>query len=133
MRTLTRLREDRGNSALYFVIIIATVLALAGLVSDGSSKARESRHVNLVAAEASRAGAQALGASALTGQGARVDTARGSAAARAYLAAAGVSGDVSVSGRTVTVTARNSWSPRFYSFVPAQTLSATSTSSIQDT
>lgn len=131
MSIQARLREERGSSALYFVIIVAAVLAVAGLVSDGASKAREARTVNLVSAEAARAGAQALGASALAGRPAHVDTARGSAAARSYLAAAGMSGDVSISGQSVTVTARTSWAPRLYSFVPAQNLTSTSTSSIQ--
>lgn len=131
MSTRARLHDERGSSTLYFAIIIAAVLALAGLVSDGSSKARTARTVNMVAAEAARTGAQAISASAVTGRPAQVDTARGSTAARSYLAAAGMSGDVRISGTTVTVTTRASWSPRFYSFVPAQTLTATSTSTIQ--
>lgn len=131
MRVAKRLGEERGSAGLHFVIVVAAVLALAGLVSDGAGKARAARTVNLVAAEAARTGAQAVAAGVIAGQAARVDTGAGSAAARSYLSAAGMDGTVRVSGTQVSVTTHTRWAPTFYSFVPAQTLTATATSSIE--
>lgn len=122
-------RED-GGVTVYVAILMVVFLAASALIVDGSSKMRTGRAVAAIANEAARAASQQLDGSAITGRTGNIDTAGGAAAARAFLRSAGADGTVSVSGSTVRVTARASWSPTFYSaIVPAQTLTATATAS----
>lgn len=98
-------RRDDGTVTAFTVILTAALLACAGLVLDGGlALAARVRAVNL-AQEAARAGAQELDLTAYRTTGTitlRPDAAASSA--RAYLVAAGATGDVTTAGTTVTVT-----------------------------
>lgn len=108
---LRRCRDDEGRIALFVVIMAFVVLVVIGLAVDGGGKVRALQRADNIAAEAARAAAQAIDLDqAATGGRKEVDPDRAVAAARQYLAAAGVSGTVTLSGDrqhvTVTVTAQ---------------------------
>jgi len=101
---------ERGSLTLMLAVLMVSLLVLAGLVIDGGRKLTESEGAYAIAQEAARAGAGMVNRSAAYRSGTfEVDSAQAVAAARAYLAAAGYRGSVSVSGAdrirvTVTVT-----------------------------
>ncbi|MFT7837734.1 hypothetical protein Q5530_16490 [Saccharothrix sp. BKS2] len=89
-----------------FVVVLTTgVLALAGLTLDGGLALAAAVRATGQAEAAARAGAQAVDLTAYRGSGTlRVMPDQAVTAARAHLAAEGVTGTVTVSGDTVTVT-----------------------------
>lgn len=129
MRPLTRLRDERGAASVYFVVVTVGLLALAGMIYDGSSKIRATHQTELAALEAARAASQELTGDVIAGQTSTVDPSRGAAAARAYLRRTGHEGTVTVSGNTVTVTTTGSWSPTFTPFVKGGTVTGTASAS----
>jgi Flp pilus assembly protein TadG len=99
--------RDRGSISLYFAIITLAALMMAGLVVDGGAALSTRERAADVATQAARAGANALAPPSLRGlpTGLRADPQAAQAAADRVLAAAGATGEVSVSGDTVMVTA----------------------------
>ena len=120
---------ERGSSSAAVVVatLIPALLALSGLIYDGSTKAEAGRTASLAAAEAARAAGQHLAGDAIQGRLAAVDPSAGAAAARSYLATAGVTGTVAVSGSTITVTTAVPWKPTFNVYLPGSTLTGTAT------
>jgi Flp pilus assembly protein TadG len=102
--------RERGSLTLMLAVLMAALLALAGLVIDGGRKLNESSSAYAVAQEAARAGAGMVDRSTAYRSGTfRVDEGQALAAARSYLASAGYSGAVTADGTqrirvTVTVT-----------------------------
>lgn len=103
---------ERGSLTLMLAVLMVALLALAGLVIDGGRKLNESASAYAIAQEAARAGAGMVArADAYRSGTFEVDPGQAVAAARAYLAAAGDRGSVTVAGAdkiqvTVTVTER---------------------------
>ncbi|WP_328373185.1 hypothetical protein OG800_49835 (plasmid) [Streptomyces sp. NBC_00445] len=101
------------------LLVLGTVVglfAIAALVIDGGGKLRTLNHAEAVANEAARAGGQAIDAGkAISGEGITVDRNAAVAAARAYLARAGVSGSVQISddGAALMVTVHEAYTPVF--------------------
>lgn len=107
-------RDERGSATLFLLVLMAGLLLMAALVTDGAGKMRAARLATLSASEAARAASQELGAQVVAGGAGRVDTAAGAAAARSYLSAAGVRGRVSVAGSSVHVSTAVAWAPTFF-------------------
>lgn len=103
--------NERGSVTLWAVVITTAVLAVMGLVVDGGAQLRATQRADQVAREAARAAGQAISGDPILGRPGLVDVSRGRQAANAYLAAAGIPGDVSVSGTTITVSTRVSFTP----------------------
>jgi hypothetical protein len=126
---LRRLRTagDRGSVSLFFVVATFGLLIAVGLVVDGSGKVRALQRADTVAAEAARAGGEAvLAGPAIRGAGVQVDTAAARSAAAAYLAAAHVAGSVTVAGGTrLQVTTSTSYTPVFLSMIGVGPLTTT--------
>ena len=106
---MSRHRGDEGRVTLLMVVFSLAIFAVIGLAADGGAKIRAIQRANNIAAEAARAGGQALDPTlAVAGGDKVVDPDAAVTAAQSYLNAAGVPGTVSVSGdRTqvhVTVT-----------------------------
>lgn len=97
-------RDERGSiSVLILGLSLALTIAI-GLAVDGSRKALAASRATAVAEEAARAGGQALDPHALaTGGTAHVDPDEAAAAAKRYLAAAGMTGTVQVRTDRITV------------------------------
>ena len=86
-----------GVVTAFVVVLIVAVLLVAGLVFDGGRAIVAKRHAINVAEQAARAGAQAVDIAALRAGGAvRLNPRQALEQARAYLAAAGETGTVTV-------------------------------------
>jgi Flp pilus assembly protein TadG len=110
--------DERGTISLFVIVITVALLAAIGLVVDGGGKIRALERADEAAREAARAGSQMLDVpAAVRGERVEVDLGAAGRAARAYLAAAGVQGTVSVSGGLVTVSTRVEYRPVFLSLV----------------
>jgi len=110
-RRWTRMRrdEDRGSITAYLLIMTVALVVLAGLVLDGGAALTAHGRAADTAQQAARAGADALHDQSLratTPEGLTTNPAAARAAAARVLAAADVIGDITVTGTTVTVTAR---------------------------
>ncbi len=105
--------------SVFFVVAAIAMLTMLGLVVDGGGKIRAVQRADAAAAEAARQGGQAIVvAPAVQGQGVQVDAAEAAAAARAYLAQAGVEGSVTVAqGTTLVVETNMSYSPVFLGLI----------------
>src|SRR6478609_4941534 len=100
---------DRGSVTAYLLIMTVALVGLAGLVLDGGAALAARGRAADPAHQAARAGADAVDDQSLrstTPGGLTADPAAARRAAAAVLAAADVTGDVTVTGTTVTVTAR---------------------------
>lgn len=100
-------RSDSGSVTLFLVISVVGLLALVGLVVDGGAKVRAVQRADTLAAEAGRAGGQAINVpAAISGDTPTVDARAAVAAAQDYLSRNGVEGSVTVAdaGRTLIVT-----------------------------
>jgi Flp pilus assembly protein TadG len=98
---------DRGSVSLYFAIVTIAALVMAGLVLDGGAALATRERAADLATQAARAGADALTPSSLRDLPTDLvaDPASATRAADAVLADGGATGQVAVSGDTVTVTA----------------------------
>lgn len=111
--------DERGSISLYVTVMAVGLLLLGCLAFDSSARVRAAKQASYAAAEAARAATQALSADAIAGHEAQIDPSRAATAARAYLAAAGISGNVTVSGPNVTITTSVDWAPVFIPVSPA--------------
>lgn len=99
---------DRGSVGLFMAVLATAMLMMAGLVIDGGTALAARQRAADVAQQAARAGADALDYSSLRQgdpAGLRADPAAAVDAAQRMLQAAAATGEVSVAGSTVTVTA----------------------------
>ena len=100
--------RDRGSVTAYLLIMTVALVLLAGLVLDGGAALTAHGTAADTAQQAARDGADALDDTSLrttTPAGLATNPGAARAAAQAVLAASGVTGDVAVTGATVTVTA----------------------------
>lgn len=124
------LRDERGSASVWVITMVIAALTLTALITDGNTRLRAARTATLTASEAARAGAQQLTPGVGAGQPAEIDPTRATGAARSYLSSAGVAGDVTVAGSTITVTTHVPWQPQFFTFA-AKTLTGTSTATVR--
>jgi hypothetical protein len=120
--------RDEGRIALLVIVLTLAVLAMIGLSVDGGGKLRALQRADRLAVEAARAAGQAIAApQAIRGGEKVVDPAAATAAAQNYLAAAGVSGSVTVSTdrKQVTVTVTIVYTTQFLGLIGIDTLPAT--------
>ncbi|HEX9343164.1 MAG TPA: TadE/TadG family type IV pilus assembly protein [Actinomycetota bacterium] len=99
-----RVEGEAGAIAVMVAILGVSLMLVVGLVFEGGVAIAAKRRAMNVAEQAARAGAEQLDLNAVReGTGFRIDPGAAVAAADAYLAGAGFSGSVGVSGDTVTV------------------------------
>ena len=124
---MRRARGERGTVTAFVVGLTLACLLAAGLALDGGRIVAARLQVEDVAANAARAGAQQV--VGLRAGDPSLDPTRAEAAARRVLAAAGATGSVEVSGRSITVTATSSQSMVLLRLagVASRTVSATAT------
>jgi hypothetical protein len=106
-RRVTGDDTERGSIALYFAITTLAALVMAGLVIDGGAALATRERAADLATQAARAGATALTPASLRDSPAQLqaDPTAATQAADAVLTDAGATGQVSVTGDTVTVIA----------------------------
>lgn len=124
-----RWRDERGALTLFLAILFPALLAFAGLVVDAGTKLDNYENASTFAQEAARAGAGQVNQSAAYGSATLVvDQAEAIAAARAYLAAAGVAGTVTTVGNNaIRVSVTITTPTRILSLVGIDTVTSTST------
>jgi Flp pilus assembly protein TadG len=113
-------RTDEGAVLPMVAVLLIALFAMVGMAVDGGGKMRTQIHADNVAAEAARAGGQAIDVSkAVAGTADVVDPTLAVAAAQDYLASAGVKGtvDVSPNQREITVTVRITYQTQFLNLI----------------
>jgi Flp pilus assembly protein TadG len=123
--------SDSGSVSLYFAIVTIAALVMAGLVVDGGAALATRERAADLATQAARAGADALTPASLRGQltALQADAAAATRAADAILTDGGATGQVTVSGATVTVTAHMPRHTVILSAVGLDNISQTATAS----
>ena len=123
---------DRGTVSAFVVALTFACLMSAGLALDGGRIVAARLEAADVAGNTARAGAQQV--IGLHAGEPRLDPVRARRAAQAVLAAAGVTGTVTVDGRSITVTARITESMLLLRLVGigSRTVDATTTARLED-
>ncbi len=96
-------RHENGSISVFVTVIAVAMMLVAGLVLDGGRLLSARRQADDIAANAARAGAQAIDETSLRSGTAVIDAVAGPQAVAAYLAATPATGTTRVSGDTVTV------------------------------
>lgn len=122
-------RDERGALTLFLAILFPALLAFAGLVVDAGTKLDNYENASAYAQEAARAGAGQVDQSEAYSKATFVvDEPEAIAAARAYLAAAGVSGSVTPIGDdAIQVTVTITTPTKILSIIGIDTVTSTST------
>ncbi|MER6186797.1 pilus assembly protein TadG-related protein [Streptomyces sp. NPDC001652] len=96
--------DDRGGVTVFVAVCVIALIGIIGVAVDGGSRMRALERADFVAGEAARAGGQAIDpAQTIPGEAVVVDPQDAVAAALAYLASAGATGTVTVSGDGTTL------------------------------
>lgn len=117
--------DESGSVTLFCCISVVGLLVLVGLVVDGGAKVRALQRADRLAAEAGRAGGQAINVSAaVAGDAPTVDKQAAILASQAYLRASGVTGTVSVTdaGRALVVDVTSTTDTVFLGLIGVNTL-----------
>lgn len=129
-QTLEQLRNDeRGSVSVIFLACVVTLVVVVGLVVDSSGKYQSSQSAHMTAASAARAGTNAVAGQAVVDGTLSLNGSGAQAAAQSYLTAAGVSGNVTVVGDTITVSVEDTYTTRFLSLIGINSLPVAATSS----
>ena len=124
-------RGQRGSISLWMVTASFVMMVLVGLAVDLGGQVHAKQRAHDVAAEAARTGGERVQAApAIEGRYVSVDTAAARVAAEQYLASAGVTGTVQITGGdTITVEVTDTYTPDFLSFIGIGDLTVTSDAS----
>ncbi|RAX20651.1 MULTISPECIES: TadE/TadG family type IV pilus assembly protein [Actinomyces] len=119
-------RKERGSTSVFAVIVVAVLMALAGLCIDGGRVLNARATLADTAEQAARAGAQQVSAGSLRGAGGiGLDSAGARSAAASYLNATGIGADrfsVVTTGQDVVVTLEDDVSTTMLRFVGVSTV-----------
>lgn len=129
---LEQLRNDeRGSVSVIFLACVVVLVVVVGLVVDSSGKYQSSQSAQMTASSAARAGTNALAGQAVVDGTLALNGSAAQAAAQNYLTAAGVTGNVTVVGDTITVSVEDTYTTRFLSLIGVNSLPVGATSSAQ--
>lgn len=129
MRT-REITAQRGSISLWAALIAFCSIIIVGIAVDFGGQAIAEQRARTIAFEAARAGGQQLHLDALAhGRGLQPDPARARREAQDYLARAGSTGSVIVSGATITVTVQGTYRCAFLSVIGITALPANGSSS----
>lgn len=121
----SRACDDSGSVTLFCCISVVGLLILVGLVVDGGAKVRALQRADRLAAEAGRAGGQAIDLpAAIAGDVPTIDKQAAVLASQAYLRSSGVTGTVSVTdaGRALVVEVTTTTKTAFLGLIGVNTL-----------
>lgn len=122
--------SERGSVSLWAVLAAFCMIVIVGIAADFGGQAVAEQQARTSAFEAARAGGQQVDLDQLSrGEPAQTDPTQASVAAQAYLDAAGISGTVTVSGNTITVTVTGSYQCNFLSIIGIRSLPVNGTAS----
>jgi len=120
--TSLTLTSERGNITLPLLILVVAFMLFIGLVVDGSGKLQASERANQVAQSAARAAASSLTGEAIATGTLQLNAFQAQNVAQNYLTSEGLTGTVTVTGDTVTVTSRAEYNTIFLGIIGISTL-----------
>lgn len=128
---MRRTHDERGSISIWLVTSSFVMMMLVGLAVDLGGQVHAKQRAHNIAAEAARTGGEQVEAApAIEGRYVSVNTAAARAAAGQYLAAAGVTGTVAVTGGdTIHVAVTDTYTPKFLSFIGIGDLTVTADAS----
>ena len=128
---IRRTRDERGSITIWLAVSSFVMMILVGLAVDLSGQVHAKQRAHNIAAEAARTGGeQVQAAPAIQGQYVAIEAVAARNAAEDYLAAAGVTGTVTViGGDTITVAVTDTYTPKFLSVIGIGDLTVTSQAS----
>ncbi|MBX7268923.1 hypothetical protein KIF24_24755 [Micromonospora sp. Llam7] len=117
--------RDAGRIGLFYAIVLPGLIAMIGLAGDGAGYIRTTQRANNIAAEAARAGGQAIRLpEAINGETKEVDTTKAIDAVVDYLTTAGITdwqATVDDDGQQLTVTVTVQYDPLLVDVLPGVT------------
>ena len=118
---------ERGSVSIWLATASLVMLIMVGLAVDLGGQVHTQQRARDLAAQAARVGGeQVLAGPAIRGQGVQVDTGAAKSAARDYLAAAGVSGSVTIQGAdTVVVATKDTYQTMFLGIIGLDRMTVT--------
>lgn len=120
--------HERGSVSLWAVLAAFCMIVIVGIAVDFGGQAVAEQHARSVAFEAARTGGQSIDLNQLVRGGqAHADPGKAAAAASAYLASAGVAGNVTADQNTVTVTVTDQYPCSFLSIIGITSLPVSGT------
>lgn len=124
---MRRTRHERGSISIWLVTSSFVMMMLVGLAVDLGGQVHAKQRAHNLAAQAARTGGEEVQAApAMRGDFLAVDTAAARNAAKDYLAAAGVTGTVTITGGdSITVNVTDTYNPRFLTIIGVGGLTVT--------
>lgn len=126
---------ERGSTSLFFAGVAMALFMVVGLVVDGGGMIKATQEADQIAQQAARQAGQAVSADSIV-QGDRkvtLDPAAAKAAGSKYIAAAGATGSVTISGDKIRVQTNYPYRPLFLSIVGIGSLTAEGSAEIDST
>lgn len=118
--------NERGSVSTWLVLAAFAMVLVVGIAVDLSGQVHAQQRVRDVASQAARIGGQQLDATAVQGAYPSIAVGNARAAAEDYLAAAGVTGSISISGGTsIHVEVTDTYDPLFLGVVGIDGLTVT--------
>lgn len=109
---------ERGSVSVWAATASVIIIICVGAAVDLGGQVRAQQHARDVAAQAARVGGQYLDASAVQGRYPSIAVGQARSASEDYLAAAGVTGSVTISGGTeIRVSVTDTYDPLFLGIV----------------
>ena len=121
-------RRDKGSVTIWLALASFVMIVLVGVAVDLSGQVYAQQRARDIAAQAARTAGQQIDASlGVRGIGAQTNTAQAIAAAKSYIAAAGMEGDASITGggTTITVSVVDTYETKFLSIIGLTSLRVT--------
>jgi len=118
----SRIQDETGSISAYVLMTVVTLIVVTGLVVDSAGKYQQDARAQQLAGNAARSAVNSLNDDTLIAGALTVTAARAQNAARDYIAAAGVTGTVTVEGQAVTVEVDTTYTTRFLSLIGINTL-----------
>lgn len=131
-RRLAGQHSERGAITPMVVVVVLALLLMVGLVVDAGAKLNAVSQANDVAAQAAHAAAAELDAAGTLATGVvAIDDTQAQAAGMAVIAAAGMTGSVSIDDASVTVTTTCIKPTSFVSIIGINTVQGTGTAQVR--
>ena len=122
----TSARDERGSVSVWAAAAAVIMMICVGIAVDLGGQVRAQQHARDVAAQAARVGGQYLDDSAVQGRYPSVAVAQAKSAAGDYLAAAEVTGTVTITGATtIEVAVTDTYDPLFLGIIGIGDLTVT--------
>lgn len=127
----SRFSDERGSNTMLGMVFAVALLLATGLVIDGGAKIAGSQEAQNVAEAAARAGAGRISPESINGRAPVISSFHARNLANEYISAAGLTGNVSSTSNTVTVTVNKSTPTVFLSAIGIDSLTSSATATAE--